>query len=59
MNKAAVFHMAGMNYAYPLDMNTLVVRLRAARNDLKDVKVIYGSRYPRDGRAPYRVKDME
>ncbi|MFI5359056.1 MAG: glycoside hydrolase family 13 protein [Halanaerobiales bacterium] len=59
MNKAAVFHMAGMNYAYPVDMNTLVLRLRAARNDLKDVKVIYGSRYPRDGRAPYKVKDME
>lgn len=59
MNKAAVFHMAGLNYAYPVDMNTLTLRLRAAKNDLKEVKVIYGSRYPRDGKVPSKVKNMD
>lgn len=59
MNKAAIFHKAGQNFAYPIDMHTLRLRLKAAKNDLQEVKVIYGSRYPRDGKAPHIVKNME
>lgn len=59
MNRAAIFHMAGRAYAYPIDMNTLKLRLKAARGDLKDVKVIYGSRYPLDGKPPSFVKNMD
>jgi len=59
MNKTAIFHMGGQSYAYPLDMHTLKLRLKAAKNDLKDVKVIYGSRYPLDDKPPSNVKNME
>lgn len=57
MNKAAILHKPGWNYVYPLDRNTLKIRLKTAKNDLQEVKVIFGSRY--DGKAPHNVKRMD
>lgn len=59
MNMAAILHKPGQNFAYPLDKNTLKLRIKAARNELKELKVIYGSRYPIDGKAPQQIKDMK
>lgn len=58
MNKSAVYHIAGYNYAFPLDKETLMVRLRAQCGDLNSVKIIYGSRYPVDGSEPFMIKEM-
>ncbi|MCG8515418.1 MAG: glycoside hydrolase family 13 protein [Halanaerobiales bacterium] len=59
MNKGAVQHLAGGNFAFPLDQETLMLRLKAARGDLKQVQVIYGSRFPEDGLDPSRAKEMD
>ncbi|MFP4016428.1 MAG: glycoside hydrolase family 13 protein, partial [Halanaerobiales bacterium] len=59
MNRAAVIHKAGQNFAFPVDEHSLKLRLKAARSDLKEVKVIYGSRYPLDYKDPYLIKEME
>ena len=42
MNKAAIFHRATEAWCYPLDENTLHVRLQAASGDLKEVLLLIG-----------------
>lgn len=37
MNKYAVFHILDTPYAYGKDKDTLIVRVRVARNDIKNV----------------------
>ncbi len=59
MNKAAILHKAGQNFAFPIDKNTLKIRLKAAKSDLEEAKIIYGSRYPLDHQDPYLIKSME
>ncbi len=59
MNKAAVLHEAGNNFAFPIDKHTLKIRLKAAKGDLMEAKVIYGSRYPLDQQDPFLVETME
>lgn len=59
MNKAAIMHRAGGKFAFPVNENTLMVRLKAARDDLKSVKIIYGSRYPENGFDPGLKKELK
>jgi len=45
MNKAAIYHESIDNFSYPIDDNTLKVRIITAKNDLKNVKIIYGPKF--------------
>ncbi|MFW6034743.1 MAG: glycoside hydrolase family 13 protein [Halanaerobiales bacterium] len=58
MNKAAVMHIAGYNYAFPVTDKTLRIRLKAAHLDLKKGIIIYGSRYPANGADPAQLKEL-
>lgn len=57
MNKYAVFHVLDTPYSYGKDKDTLVVRVRVARNDIKECYVYYKDRY--DWENPYNKKSME
>ena len=56
MNKYAVFHILDTPYSYGKDKDTLVVRVRVARNDLKECYIYYKDRY--DWESPYSKKSM-
>lgn len=56
MNKLAIFHLVDVPYAYPKDKDTLTVRIRAARNDLKTCRIHYKCRY--DWETAFNVKEM-
>ncbi len=45
MNKYALYHKSDSLYGYAVDSRTVELRLRAARGDLADVSVIYGSKH--------------
>ena len=45
MNKHAVYHVLDVPYAYGKDKDTLVLRLRVARDDVKECSVLYRFRY--------------
>lgn len=45
MNKGAIEHITGRNYAFAINKDTLSLRLKAAKGDLKEVKVTYGRRF--------------
>lgn len=59
MIKSAITHKSYSNYIFPISQKTLKIRLIAAKNDLKEVKVIYGNRFVIDGSEPYKIKKME
>lgn len=44
MNKHAVFHVLDTPYAYGKDKDTLVVRVRVARNDVNECYIYYKDR---------------
>ena len=56
MNKYAVFHILDTPYSYGKDKDTLVVRVRVARNDVKECYIYYKDRY--DWENPYSKKSM-
>lgn len=56
MNKHAVFHVLDTPYAYGKDKDTLVVRVRVARNDINECYIYYKDRY--DWENPYLKKEM-
>lgn len=58
MIKSAVTHKSFSNYAFPINKKTLKIRLKAAKNDLKRVKIIYGPRFVDDKQEPLKIKDM-
>ncbi|HAS74510.1 MAG TPA: hypothetical protein DCS67_10225, partial [Clostridiales bacterium UBA8960] len=51
MNIVAIHHEAKSKYAYAYDENTLHIRLRTAKDDVKAVKLIWGDpfKWKRDG----------
>ncbi|MGH4122876.1 MAG: alpha-glycosidase [Clostridium sp.] len=57
MNKHAIYHITETPYAYGKDLNTLVLRLRTAKNDVKKCNLHYKDRYNWDN--PYDVKEMK
>lgn len=56
MNKYAVYHIVDTPYSYGKDMNTLMVRIRVAKNDIKTCNIYFKDRY--DYTCPYQVKEM-
>lgn len=56
MNKYGIFHVLDVPYAYGNDSNTLLIRIRTCKNDIKDCKIYYKDRY--DYTSPYKTKDM-
>lgn len=42
MNKYAILHRAKSEYAYAYNENTLHITIRVAKNDLKEIQLIYG-----------------
>lgn len=57
MNKHAIYHITETPYAYGRDLNTLVLRLRTAKDDVKKCNLHYKDRYNWDD--PYDVKEMK
>lgn len=56
MNKHAIFHIPDIPYVYAVDDETLLVRIRAAKNDIKRCELYYKDRY--DWENPYETIDM-
>ena len=56
MNKYAVFHILDTPYSYGKDKDTLIVRVRVARNDVKECYIYYKDRY--DWENPYSKQAM-
>jgi cyclomaltodextrinase / maltogenic alpha-amylase / neopullulanase len=65
MNTSGLWHQAKSAYSYAYDDNTLHLVMRAARNDLKDVTLVYGDPFDwtvgPDGNArwAHRMETME
>lgn len=57
MNKHAMFHVLDTPYAYGKDKDTLILRLRVARDDIKECSVLYRCRY--DWENAYTEKEMK
>jgi len=45
MNIQALYHQPKSNYCYALNKETLVVRFRTSKNDVKNVKLIFADKY--------------
>lgn len=56
MNKHAIYHIPDVPYAYGKDIDTLIIRLKVARDDIKVCKVYYKDRY--DETNPFNEKEM-
>lgn len=56
MNKHAVYHILDVPYAYGKDRDTLVLRIRVAKNDIKECSVLYKCRY--EWESEYKRKNM-
>ena len=48
MNKAALLHIPKSNYAYAVDENTLCIRFRSGKEDLKKITLFYGDKFDLD-----------
>ena len=48
MNKLALWHNAKSEYAYAYDQNTLHILLRTQKNDIKNVKIVFGDPFKWD-----------
>lgn len=57
MNKHAILHITNVPYAYAKDQDTLTLRVRTARNDVKICKVYYKCRY--DWENPFEEEEMK
>ena len=59
MLKEAIYHRPNDNYAYPYTEDTLHLRLRTKRNDVKHVQLIFGDPYEfADHNWMYQKSDM-
>ncbi|MCF8008682.1 MAG: alpha-glycosidase [Halanaerobiales bacterium] len=58
MNKAAVYHESIANFTYPLDDQTLRIKLITAKNDLKRATIIYGPKFD-NYKDPFYNKEMK
>ena len=56
MNKHAIYHIPDAPYAYGKDIDTLTVRLRVAKDDVKVCKIYYKDRY--DENNPFENREM-
>lgn len=56
MNKHAIYHTTDVPYVYGIDENTLLVRVRTAKNDMDKCLIYYKDRY--DWENPFMTKNM-
>lgn len=56
MNKFGILHLLDIPYAYAEDSNTLTIRIRTCKNDIKNCKIYYKDRY--DYHLHYKSKNM-
>src|SRR5690554_8047358 len=58
MKKEALLHRAKSEYAYAFDEKTIHITFRTARNDIKNIKIIYGDPFAwtRDGWIHFEEK---
>ena len=47
MNKEAIFHKMDKEYAYAINSNTFLIKIRCKKNDLKEIKLYYCDKYLR------------
>lgn len=59
MNRGAILHIPLSQYAYAPDEHTLVIRLRAARDDLYQCELYYGDRVDPEEPVPVKRQLME
>ncbi len=59
MNKQAILHIPMSQYAHGLDDDTIIFRLRTARDDMVRVELVYGDRACRNTPVDYSWADME
>lgn len=59
MNRGAILHIPLSQYAYASDERTLVIRLRAARDDLRRCELYYGDRVDPEEPIPVKRQAME
>jgi glycosidase len=59
VNFAGIVHFAGGSYCFPINRNSLKIRLKAARGDLEKVLVAYGRRYTDYEKENKLIKEME
>ena len=57
MNKYAVYHITEAPYSYAKDINTLTLRVRTAKDDIKRCIVYYKDKYLEN--SQYESKEME
>ncbi len=57
MNLHAIYHLTEAPYAYAKDEETLIVRIRVAKNDMSQVIVLYKDRYESQD-EPFRKRPM-
>ena len=48
MNKHAIYHVLDVPYAYGKDIDTLVLRIRVATDDIEECYVLFRCRYDRE-----------
>ena len=56
MKKEAVLHIPLSHYAYAEDEQTLVIRIRTAKNDIENCRLFYGDRV--DVHEPIHTKEI-
>ena len=57
MNKHAIYHITETPYAYGKDLNTLVLRIRTAKDDINKCYLYYIDKY--NSKQPYSIKSMK
>lgn len=59
MNKEAIFHSMDSEYAYPISNDTMVIKLRAKKDDVKNCYLFYGDRFSSDENLKVKSISME
>ena len=57
MNKYAIYHSTEAPYAYAKDMDTLTLRVRTAKGEVKKCEVYYKDKYME--KFPFEIKEMK
>ena len=59
MNKEAIFHSMDSEYAYPISNDTMVIKLRAKKDDIKKCYLFYGDRFSSEENLKIKSVNMK
>lgn len=59
MNIEAIYHSMDSEYAYPISLDTMVIKLRAKKDDIKKCYLFYGERFSSDEDATLQTVKMD